>query len=190
MYPITLSFLHALYGSVQGCITLTAIHPDGTRPAVSRHVPVDDNAALEGALERLLTANLMNWGAYVSIATRKADLGRWRRGGRNDLQALPALFVDIDQDPELAVDRLHNFSLPPSCIVRSGRGIHAYWFLKEPTTEFDLTNRILSGLAVRFEGDRTNVVHMLRLPGSINTKPARAGALCHVTDLYPERRYG
>lgn len=156
---------------------------------LSHHVPVDNVTALENALERLQAANSRGWGAYVSIATRKANLGRWRRGGRNDLLTLPALFVDIDQEPELGIDRLHDFPLPPSCIVRSGRGLHAYWFLTESTTEFDQANRVLRGLAVHFEGDRTTVVHMLRLPGSINTKPARAGALCHVVDLCPDRRY-
>lgn len=189
MYPDTLPFLHALYATVQGFVTLTAIRPDCKRLAPSHHIPVDNQAALENALERLQTANSRGWGAYMSIATRKSNLGRWRRGGRNDLLALPALFVDIDRDPELAIDRLYDFSLLPSCIVRSGRGLHAYWFLAESTTEFDLANRILRGLAVRFEGDRTTVVHMLRLPGSINTKPARAGALCHVVDLCPDRRY-
>jgi hypothetical protein len=189
MYPDTLPFLHAQYGSVQGFITLTAIHPDGRRIAPSRHVPVGNEAALEEALERLHAANAMGWGAYVSIATRKCDLGRWRRGGRGDLLALPALFVDIDQEPEQAIDTLHDFALPPTCIIRSGHGIHAHWILREPTTEFDLANHLLRSLAGKFAGDRTNVVQMLRLPGSINTKPTRAGALCHVVELWPDRRY-
>jgi hypothetical protein len=179
----------ALCASVQGITTLTAIHPDGKRLAPSRHIPVGNEAALENVLERLHTANSNGWGAYVSIATRKRDLGRWRRGGRDDLLALPALFVDIDQEPEQALHRLHDFTLPPSCVVRSGFGIHAHWILREPTTEFDLANRILCSLAAHFDGDRTNVVGMLRIPGTINTKPIRAGALCHLIDLYPDRRY-
>lgn len=190
MYPTdTLPFLQALYPSVQGFVTLTAIHPDGKHSASSRHILLGNHISLDDALERLQVANSSGWGAYVSIATRKANLGRWRRGGRDDLLALPALFVDIDEKPETALNRLHDFSLPPSCIVRSGRGIHAYWFLTEPTTEFDMANRILHGLAGRLEGDSTTVVHMLRLPGSTNTKPARAGALCYVSELFPERRY-
>src|SRR5258707_6848357 len=147
MYPDTLPFLQALYASMQGFVTLTDIGPDRKCLAPSHHIPVDNAAALENTLERLHTANSRGWGVYVSIATRKSNLGRWRRGGRNDLLALPALFVDIDHEPELAIDKLYDFLLPPSCIVRSGRGLHAYWFLTESTTDFDLANRVLRGLA-------------------------------------------
>ncbi len=189
MHPDTLPFVHALYGSVQGFITLTAIHPNGKRFAASRHLPLNDDAALENTLERLHKANERGWGAYLSVATRKADLGRWRRGARDDLLAMPALFVDIDREPETVMGRLHDFPLPPSCIVRSGHGLHAYWFLSKPTSEFNLANRILRGLAGHFDGDSTNIVQMLRLPGSINTKPTRAGALCHIIELYSDRRY-
>jgi hypothetical protein len=189
MHPDTLPFLHALYASVQGFITLTALHPDGKRLAPSRHLLLNDEVAFENALECLHKANARGWGAYLSIATRKRDLGRWRRGTRNDLFALPALFVDIDKNPEAALDRLRNFALPPSCIVHSGHGLHAYWFLTKPTNEFDLANRILRRLAGYFDGDNTNVVEMLRLPGSVNTKPNRASALCHVIELSQDRRY-
>ncbi len=189
MHPDTLPFLHALYASVQGFIALTAIHPDGKRLAPSRHLLLTDTAALENALDCLHEANARGWGAYVSIATRKRDLGHWRRGTRDHLLALPALFVDIDENPEAALARLRNFSLPPSCIVHSGHGLHAYWFLTRPTNEFDLANRMLRGLAGHFDGDSTNVVEMLRLPGSVNTKPNRASALCHVIELWPDRRY-
>jgi hypothetical protein len=184
--PDTLPFL---YASVQGFITLTAIHPDGKRLAPSRHLLLNDEAALGNALECLHEANTGGWGAYVSVATRKSDLGRWRRGTREEIIALPAVFVDIDENPEAALDRLRNFPLLPSCVVHSGHGLHAYWFLAEPMTEFDLANRIRRGLAGHFDGDSTNAAHMLRLPGSVNTKPARAGALCHVVEFYPDRRY-
>lgn len=189
MYTDTLPFLNALYASVQGYITLTAIHSNKKHLAPSRHLQLNDKVALESALECLREANQRGWGAYVSIATRKVDLGRWRRGARGDLLALPTLFVDIDREPEQAMNRLHAFPLSPSCIVRSGHGLHAYWFLSKPTTEFDLANRILRGLAGHLDGDTTNVVQMLRLPGSINTKPTRAGALCHIVELFSERRY-
>jgi hypothetical protein len=189
MHPDTLPFLHALYGGVQGFITLTALHPDGKRLAPSRYLLLNDEVAFENALECLHKANARGWGAYLSVATRKRDLGRWRRGTKDDLLALPALFVDIDENPEAALDRLRNFSLPPSCIVHSGHGLHAYWFLTEPTAEFDLANRTLRGLAGYFDGDNTNVVEMLRLPGSVNIKPSRASALCHVIELCPDRRY-
>jgi hypothetical protein len=144
---------------------------------------------LRETLDLLSTANQAGWGAYLSIATRKANLGRWRRGGQTDLLALPSLFVDIDCEPEQALLRLRECSIPPSCIIRSGHGLHAHWLLSEPTVAFDQASRALRELAAHFGGDHTNVAQMLRLPGSINTKPSRAGALCHIVAFYPERRY-
>jgi hypothetical protein len=188
MHPDTLPFLRALYGSVQGFITLTVIHPDRQRPTPSRHIPTGDEAALREALGRLHAANQAGWGAYLSVATRQADLGRWRRGGKDDMAFLPALFVDIDANPETALHELCRFSPLPSCIVASGAGIHCYWLI-QPTGDFALADRILQGLASRFQADRTNVAQSLRIPGTINTKPQRDGALCRLIDLFPDRRY-
>jgi hypothetical protein len=185
----TLNFFRALYaGMGEGYLTLTAIHPDKQRPTPSRHIPVVNEVALREALECLFAANRAGWGAYLSVATRKADLGRWRRGGKDDLAYLPALFVDIDTDPEDALCALRLFTPAPSCIVSSGAGIHSYW-LTEPMTDFALADRILRGLASYFHADRTNVAQSLRIPGTINTKPQRGGALCHVIDMFPDRRY-
>ena len=103
-------------------LTLTAIHPDGDRPTPSRHVPLDDTRLLEQAVSRLLAANQQGWGAYLGVAPRQHNLGRWSRGGKSDLAYLPALFVDID-DPDIALLRLGWFDLPASCILRSGRGL-------------------------------------------------------------------
>src|SRR5437762_11424889 len=55
----------------------------------SRHIRTDNEPGLIDALERLAAANQAGWGAYVSVATRQADLGRWRRGGNDDLAYLP-----------------------------------------------------------------------------------------------------
>ncbi len=189
MHPNTLPFLHALYGSVQGFITLTAIHPNRRRPTPSRHIPTGDEGALHEALDHLQAANQARWGAYLSVATRQADLGRWRRGGKSQLASLPALFVDMDGDPATALQSLNRCPLLPSCIVSSGGGLHSYWVFDEPTADFARADHLLRGLANYFHSDRTNVAQALRLPGTINTKPNRNGAYCDLLDLQPERRY-
>jgi hypothetical protein len=104
---------------------------------------------------------------------------------------LPALFVDLDTPGDQVLDRLHSFSLPPSCIVRSsGHGHHAYWFLASPTRDFERADRALRALATFLNGDSVlTVTHNMRLPGTINTKPERAGALCRILELHPQRRY-
>lgn len=189
MQAETMTFLRALYDGVEGgFLTFTAIYPDKRDAAPSRHLPIKDEALLANTLARLYTANAQGWGAYFSVATRKADLGRWRRGGKGDLAALPALFVDIDGDPDAALRQLDAYRFSPSCIVSSGGGIHAYWFI-HPTMDWGQADLALAGLANALNGDKTNAAQALRLPGTRNTKPTRSGALCRIIALSPERRY-
>ena len=124
MHPDTLAFLEALFAPCeQGFLTFTAIHPDGQHPTPSRHVPVGDRACLTRTLERLTNANRQGWGAYVAVATRKTNLGRWRRGGLDDLLALPALFVDVDDPSPDTLERLQTAYPTPSCITFTRRRI-------------------------------------------------------------------
>lgn len=189
MQPETMTFLRALYDGVKGgFLTFTAIHPDKQHAAPSRHVPIKDEAQLADTLEQLYTANAQGWGAYFSVATRKTNLGRWRRGGKVDLAALPALFVDLDGNRDVALRQLETYRFPPSCLVSSGGGIHAYWFI-QPTMDWMQASLVLQELASELNGDATNIAQALRLPGTRNLKPNRNGALCHLISLHPERRY-
>jgi len=131
----------------------------------------------------------MGWGAYYGLATRRSGLTRWQRGGKRELIELPVLFVDIDQ-PEYGQERIEHFTLLPSCVVSSGRGLHLYWHLTEPTRAWDTAGRILHGLAAQFNGDPAmSVAQSMRLPGTMNTKPGRESALCQILEHHPERRY-
>jgi hypothetical protein len=190
MNPDTLTFLKALFAPCeQGFFTFTAIHPDGQHSTPSRHVPTSDLTCLTHTLERLTEANQAGWGAYVGIATRKTDLGRWRRGGKEDLLALPALFADIDRPPEIVLREIQGFHPAPSCIIASGRGVHLYFFLNHCSTDFVLTDHILRGLATVLHADRLTSAQSMRLVGSINVKPHRTPARCELIDLHPDRRY-
>ena len=188
----TIIFIHDLFArcaTEPKFLTLSAIHPDGDRPTPSRHVQLGDTFALDRAMARLRKANEQGWGAYVGIAPRKRDLGRWARGSKSDLACLPALFVDIDQ-PDDALIRLGWFDLPASCIVHSGRGYHAYWFLDSPTTDFVQADKLLHGLAQRLNGDEIlSVAQSMRLPGTVNTKMGRENAMSHLESYHPERLY-
>ena len=192
MHPETETFLQALFErcdcSSQGAfVTLTAIHPHGDLPTPSHHLPLGKPNLLANHLERLQRANEHGWGAYVGIATRRSGLGRWSRGGKADLVELPALFVDID-DPGPALWNVTFFPIPPSILVYSGRGYHAYWLLGTPTTDFQHADLILKGLAERLGGDPVlTVAQSMRLPGTINNKSGRESALCRLVENAPER---
>jgi hypothetical protein len=170
------------------CLTLTAIHPDGKHPTPSRHIRLDDAPALQDAFARLDAANTLGWGAYFAVGLRRPGLTRWKRGGAAEVVALPALFVDVDELSLEALTRLRSFSPSPSCIVASGGGYHAYWWLDEPTSDLTTARLLLHGLATALDGDRLSVAQSLRVVGSVNTKPSRNGLLCRLVALH-ERRY-
>jgi len=184
----TLDFLKALFAPCeQGFLTFTAIHPDGRHPTPSRHVPVDNRACLARTLDKLLVANEQGWGAYIAVATRKTNLGRWRRGREDDLLALPTLFVDVDDPSPHTMDRLQQTIPTPSCITFTGGGYHAYWWLAAALTDFAQARQMLHVLAARLDGDRLSPTQSLRLPGSKNTKIGRNNTLCKVVVLQDVR---
>jgi hypothetical protein len=184
-------FFAALFGQCvpysEACITLTAIHPDGQHPHPSCHIRIGDENALRCALLDLDDANRQGWGAFVAIGLRRPGLSRWQRGCAEDVIALPAVYVDIDDPSVDTLTRLRQFNPRPSCVVLSGGGYHAYWWLQEPTRELDKTRRILHALAGIFSGDRMSIAQSLRLVGSINTKPSRNGAACQIVELDEQR---
>ncbi|MEO8391550.1 MAG: DNA-primase RepB domain-containing protein [Chloroflexota bacterium] len=168
------------------CLTLTAMHPDRQHPCPSRHIPLNDSHALSDAMDQLFTTNACGWGGFIAVGLRRRSLGRWRRGGLKDIAALPALFVDIDDPAPETLRALRNFRPTPSCIVHSGGGYHAYWWLETPLTQVEAAASVLRALSVKLGGDSLSIAHSLRLPGTINTKPERAGARCHLVDLRDE----
>ena len=72
---------------------------------------------------------------YYGIGTRNGQTLNGTRGGKENIVAVPCLWTDIDfksTPRKLAAARLKKFSFQPSVIVRSGGGIHCYFYLKEP----------------------------------------------------------
>ena len=164
-------------------LTLTAIHPDGNRPIPSRHIAITNIATRQDALRRLLLANQMGWGAYLAIGLRKGNLGRWRRGGNAEVLALPALYTDLDDPSATALELLRSFRPLPSCITFTGGGFHAYWWLAQPLFDLDLAARLLRTIGRELKGDPMSISQILRLPGSVNTKPKRNRARCRIVEL-------
>ncbi len=193
MHADTWLFIQGLFARCsspeQAYLTFTALPPEFSRAATpSRHLRLTDASGLLNALERLEQTNRLGWGACIGVAPRRADLGRYRRGGKQDLLELPALFVDVDRPPDSLTD-LSVFPLRPSCVVASGHGTHLYWYLNAPTRSFDLADRLLRGLATTFKGDVMTTAQSLRLPGTYNHKRGLNSAWCHLLDYHPERTY-
>ncbi|MBK8034693.1 MAG: hypothetical protein IPK17_35360 [Chloroflexi bacterium] len=124
------------------------------------------------------------------------------RAKRKLAALLPALWVDLDCDDDRHAGRwpwqkLHAFNPLPSAIIDSGGGLHAYWLLSEPTSLIDEAARkqaagILRGLFSALGGDPQyvkSVASVMRLVGSVNTKPERGGVIVTVVELHRLRRY-
>lgn len=193
MHPDTLAFLDALYercASLRSSarLTFTVIHPDGQHRAPSRHIALDNRTVLLDTLQRLSDTNRMGWGAYFAVGLRKPGLSRWKRGGAAEVVALPAFYTDIDDPTPATLTKLRGARLPPSVIIHSGGGYHAYWLLDEPTHDLNMARLILQGFARAFGGDGLSPAQSLRLPGTVNCKPERGGALCRLIET-TDRRY-
>lgn len=189
----TLQLLRAIYrGQREGYLTLTAIHPDKKQRTPSRHLHICDKAAIHQSLEDLLQANEQGWGAYFSVALRKEPLGRWKRGGQSDLLTLTALYADLDGNLSESFDRIRRLGMAgmpsASAMIGSGRGLHLWWLLSEPTDDFRMVNHVLDGLAEKLSGDQTVAQNAMRLPGSHNTKP-EVNRACKLLWLAEDRRY-
>ncbi|MBK8024951.1 MAG: hypothetical protein IPK19_26925 [Chloroflexi bacterium] len=191
------TFLQALYTGAPDdlYLELRCLHPTtgAVRTFWNR---IGDKRALAAGFRSADDLNGQGYGVHFAPCLRRTQHGRAEAAA-----LLPALWLDIDcdDDParrEAGLSRLRSFDPPPSAILDSGGGLHAYWFLTEPVLLPDDAARsraagILRGLFETLGGDpgyAKSVASMMRLPGSINTKPERGGAVVHFLELHPEQR--
>jgi hypothetical protein len=191
-------FLRALYAGAPDDLyfELRCIHPT-SGDARSFWSKVGDKRALTNALNRGTALNRESgYGLYFAPCLR-----REKKGKADAAALLPALWVDLDCDDDaahraVAMEKLNTFTPPPSAIIDSGGGLHAYWLLSEPVTLAEGSRKqaagILRGLFSALGGDPQyvkSVASVMRLPSSINTKPERGGVLVTLVELHPDRRY-
>jgi hypothetical protein len=202
------AFLRLMFGRCKsGFVEIAYIAPEGLQlyPRVVtafRPLPVAQIAAYPPAI---LNKNAQGYGAYFGTTVsgvahppeqRVTEHGReytfYPRRKKADVTHAPALWVDVDGvTPEEGYNRVIRAPVPPSIVVRSGGGLHAYWLLNQPVRINQDTREIfeatLRALAKATGGDEQTceVARVMRLPGTVNTKPGRDGALCEVLDCIP-----
>jgi len=162
-------------------LSFSAIHPHQARWGVpSWHIAVEDHEAVKSCYADLLKMNQQGWGIYVGIGYRRGGLSKYQRGGKADVIALPAIFVDVDRAPSEVLP-LSKFMPQPTLAVASGNGTHLYWFLETPTPDFERAQSILKGMALDLNADLSmSVDQILRLPNSLNTKEKGQGRACRI----------
>jgi hypothetical protein len=188
---------------------LQAIHPEGDRWSIcafgpdghSYHIFQDHFDALEFADQLNECSNIytVSWGLG---SLREGNTGR---GSSSDVEHIRIAWVDIDakdengdRDPSLALENLRfevdsEFIPPPSAIVNTGGGVHAYWLLDEPVKgkDLQLIPHINRALAERVGGDHVgDLARVLRIPNTHNKKPEYEDSpLCHIRELNLDRCY-
>jgi len=164
------ALLAALYTDLPGTLELRAIAREG---GVVGQVFVDpaDARAIAAFMRRYQVAHV-----YFGVALRKDDTS----GALANCAVLPALFADVDfkqyaggEDEARAA--LLRAAFPPTAVVASGGGLHAYWKLKEPldlSTDADAAKALLRRLAGSLGADLASAepAHVLRLPNTVNVK--------------------
>lgn len=108
---------------------------------LSDHIPVGATEVLAGVAR----AHAPTSDVYYAVCPRapERDPGPQRRGGKRDVSALPALFLDVDvSGPGHAAENLppspaealalFDFMPEPSVVVFSGGGVQPLWVLEDP----------------------------------------------------------
>ena len=110
------------------------------------------------------------WDAYYGVLPRK------ERSGKTEavVPFTQTLWADLDAKVHMtkrqALLALVDFDIPPSVVVDSGHGYHAYWRLNE-LVMFDQAKPIMVGLARALKGDHVyDRPRILRIPGTTNWK--------------------
>jgi hypothetical protein len=176
-YSCVVDFLERLYAGTEHAVELRALGdgPPAIRFTRDPEIVVDFCTKYDGP----------GRGCFWAIATRRNGS---HSGKRADICELPGVWVEIDcykfgVTKETVVAALRLCPLPPSIIIDSGGGIHAYWLFREamdvrlpsdgrPDTVKDEVDAVLKQLAGVFAGDiaSCDITRILRLPGTHNSK--------------------
>jgi RepB DNA-primase from phage plasmid len=204
-------FIEILFGEIpNGFVEVAYLAPESANlyPRTIVHWAELPLGELNPELPNIMELNAKGYNAYFAVAARgrkyepetriSEKTGKpytvHLRGKAYDATWITALWVDIDNPGEAGYRQLIDSMLPPSIIVSSGGGWHGYWLLSEPLavdeSNRESIKRTLKGMAIACGGDTkvADLARIMRLPGTVNTKPGR-GQTCVVHDFIPGRYY-
>jgi P4 family phage/plasmid primase-like protien len=205
-YDLAAVFLSALFGGemTEGAVEIRCCPNDGVElPAKSLFT-----RDLEDILLHLTRHDVAGMGTYYGACTR--NMGR-ASGKRENLCELRILWSDVDfkrlaprfRSVEAIVEMGQSLPYPPSIYIATGGGVHLLWLLDE-TLDVSLERPgaaaleativdTLKRLAGVVGGDPRvcDLARILRLPGTVNSKPGVVDGLCRVLEEVSdwERQY-
>lgn len=194
-YDSALSFLRLLYGGAQdGCLAIWSKQTKRTEWF---------NAADLEAVAHFLASRARQQDCYFGVGLQTAALGPLKRGEADTVGSMPGTWLDVDvlsagahaqvrlpRSREQALQWLNSLDLPPTAIVDTGHGLHAYWLFDKPYQIDSQDNRAFAQKLARdwqsallskarAEGwhlDNTaDLARVLRPPGTLNHKLVGSG---------------
>lgn len=203
-YTPAADFLSELFGGelTEGAVEIRSCPNDGVNlPAKAVFTRELDDIELH------LTRNdIDGMGTYYGVCTRM--MGK-ASGKRENLAELRCLWADIDfkrlapafRSIDAILAMAHSLPYPPSVVIFTGGGVHLIWLLDETLSvslerpgaaalEATIVDT-LKRLAGVVGGDPRvcDLARILRLPGTVNSKPGVEDGLCHVIEADWERQY-
>lgn len=148
--------------------------------------------AVEDVNEQLI-ATLIEQGkqeqlnVYFGVATRKHKSGK-----EEDVSHVPGLWLDIDPKHatyDEAMQVVTQLPTPPTAIISSGNGIHAYFKFNKPffvnsMEDLQLIKELSKKLHVYTNADHTaDLARLLRVPNSLNVKNLEDAKLCSLVEF-------
>jgi P4 family phage/plasmid primase-like protien len=189
-------FIKAVFGShvTEHPIRLSSFDNDKSGGHQSKHLTTRDSGEVSTFMSKY---DRDGRALFFSVGTLKDDT---KERSKENVAEISMLHVDIDlkdvddsrADVERKLQQLTSpdgRAFPPSVVVFSGHGLHAYWLLTESIDPHVDTNQAdieldLHTLADLVGGDTKvcEIARLMRLPGSHNTK---FGEWCQVKVVYP-----
>jgi hypothetical protein len=201
-------FIETLFSDIpDGWVEVTCLAPEGSTLYPRTYVmwfPLPLGiGSIDPNMPGVMKMNAKGYCCYVAPAVRNRiyepeqrtnERGRqytvYPRGKALDAIWIKALWVDIDVPGEEGYHQLIENLVPPSITINTGGGWHGYWLLEQPLAitddNRDMVKRTLKGMALACGGDTkvADFARIMRIPGTVNTKPGR-GQTCEVYDFIP-----
>jgi len=176
--------LLAIFGNIKPTEWVELCLVTRTKPKTGRQLFFRDPLKLLEAASEVGTAEH----CFFGVAPRKN-----RSGVAASVAYITTIWVDLDAkdfagNKEAALAAADLLVLPPSYIVDSGHGYHAYWLLQEPVAAAkgcEIVRLVGETLGGGHVGDPARV---MRLPGTYNVK-VEPYPLCRVIRDRPDLRY-
>jgi P4 family phage/plasmid primase-like protien len=188
-------FLALLHATAPTGLVFSTSSYDASNRSDDQFYPTDDSGRSDAAGHVLRYAGSgRQIESYIRVTVMRSRPTKGR-GTAADTLCTTALWVDCDtykvgRSNDEFLTHLLNLPNPPSMVVQTGKGTHAYWLLNAPLFDAERIQRLNRRLMNQFRPWGADACwsadHLMRLPGSLNwkTDPPTPAELVYAGDRY------